>query len=89
EGGELLAPCLKDAQERHAALRRKDHTIVTERIEFIDEGRALVWFAPSVEGISTESRRGEAVVVGSAWKMARTTFCELMTSAGVECPPSP
>ena len=32
-------------------------------------------------------RRGEAVLVGGTWKMSRRTFCELMSLAGVECPP--
>jgi hypothetical protein len=87
EGGELLAPCLKEAQERHAALRRKDHTIAIERVQFIDTEHASVWFVPSLEGLPSDRRRGDAVLVDSTWKMARTTFCELMYVAGVECPP--
>ncbi len=89
EGGELLAPCLKEAQERHAALRRRGQTVTIERVQFIDEEHASVWFAPSLEGMPSNRRRGDAVVVDSVWKMARTTFCELMKMAGVECPPTP
>jgi hypothetical protein len=87
EGGDLLGACLKEAQERHAGLRRKDGIITIDHIEFVDEEHAAVTFVLALEGLAPTSRRGSAVVVGSAWKMARSTFCELMTLTGVECPP--
>ena len=89
EGGELLGPCLKEAQERHAGLRRQDGTVTVEHIEFVDENHASVHFAVSLEGIPSEARRGLAVIDDSTWKVARVTFCELMKLAGVECPPIP
>jgi hypothetical protein len=88
EGGEVLGPCLKEAQERHAGLRRQDGTITVDRIEFVDENHASVLFAVTLEGIPSEARRGHAVVDDSTWKVARATFCELMRLAGVECPPA-
>ena len=87
EGGELLGPCLKEAQERHAGLRRSDGTVRIDDIEFLDEDHASVVFALALEGLMSEPRRGEALVVDAVWKMSRTTFCELMTLAGVQCPP--
>jgi hypothetical protein len=87
QGGELLGPCLKEAQERHAGLRRHTGTVAIEGIEFIDEEHASVAFSLSLEGLSSETRRGDALVVEGTWKVARGTFCDLMTLAGVECPP--
>jgi hypothetical protein len=88
EGGELLGPCLKEAQERHASLRRSDGAVIIDRIEFVDETHASVLFAVAREGISPDVRSGEALMVDSTWKMARATFCALMTLAGVTCPPT-
>jgi hypothetical protein len=87
DGGDLLGPCLKEAQERHAAMRRTDQPITIERIQFVDEEHAIVSFAVSLEGLPSERRGGNALVVGPTWKVARTTFCELMELAGVKCPP--
>ena len=89
EGGELLGPCLKEAQERHAGLRRQDGTMIVEDIEFVDETHASVLFVVTLEGIPSEARRGQAVIDDSTWKVARVTFCALMKLAGVECPPIP
>jgi hypothetical protein len=88
DGGELLGPCLKEAQERHAALRHMDQSVEIDHIQFLDEEHASVSFALSVEGLSSEMRQGEALVIDSKWKMARSTFCELMRLAGVQCPPA-
>jgi hypothetical protein len=87
EGGDLLGACLKEAQERHAGLRRKDGIITIDHIEFVDEEHASVTFAIALEGLPPASRQGTAVVVDSVWKVARSTFCQLMTLTGVECPP--
>jgi len=87
EGGDHLGPCLKEAQERHAALRRTDQPVTIENVEFVDEEHAIVSFALSLEGLSSEPRRGDALVVDSTWKVARMTFCQLMELAGVKCPP--
>ncbi len=89
EGGELLGPCLKEAHVRHAALRRKDDAVAVDGIEFIDETHAAVSFTVSLEGVSPERRTGDALVVDSTWKVARSTFCALMSLAGVQCPPMP
>ena len=88
DGGDLLGPCLKEAQERHAAMRRTDRPVIIEAVQFVDEEHAIVSFAVSLEGLSSEPRSGNALVVGSTWKVARTTFCDLMELAGVKCPPT-
>jgi hypothetical protein len=88
EGGDLLGPCLKEAQERHAAFRRPDGKVTIDHIEFLDEEHASVTFTVVLEGTSSELLRGYALVVDATWKVARTTFCQLMSLAGVECPPA-
>lgn len=86
EGGEQLGPCLKEAQERHAALRRKDRAVSVANIEFVDERHASVSFTLSLEGVSSALRTGDVLVIDSVWKVARSTFCELMDLVGVSCP---
>jgi hypothetical protein len=87
EGGDALGPCLKEAQERHADLRRKEQTVMIDDVEFVDETNAVVRFAVSLAGRPPTAVRGDAVLVDNIWKMARGTFCALMALAGVECPP--
>jgi len=88
EGGELLGPCLKEAQERHAALRHDDGAVTIDEVQFIDEEHASVMVALTLPGVPSARIRGHAVVVDAAWKVARATFCELMRLTGVECPPT-
>jgi hypothetical protein len=88
EGGDLLGACLKEAQERHAGLRRKEGIITIDHVDFVDEDHASVTFAIALEGLSPALLNGTAVVVDSIWKVARSTFCELMALTGVECPPT-
>jgi hypothetical protein len=88
EGGAELASYLKEAQERHAALRHPDGTIVIDEIEFIDEEQAVVVFTLTLEGVSSEARRGQVLAIDGHWKVARSTFGELMGIAGVNCPPT-
>jgi hypothetical protein len=88
EGGDHLGATLKEAQERHAGLRHKDGTITIDHVEFVDEAHAAVTFAIALEGLSPALLHGAAVVGDSGWKVARSTFCELMALTGVECPPT-
>jgi hypothetical protein len=88
EGGELLGPCLKEAQVRHASWRRHHGTVTIDSIEFLDETHAAVAFTIALEGIPPDPLRGRALVVDATWKVARHTFCMLMGLAGVDCPPA-
>jgi hypothetical protein len=87
EGGELLGPCLKEAQERHAALRHSHGTVTVDHVQFLDEEHASVMVALALEGVPSTRVRGEALLVDSVWKVSRATFCQLMQLAGVACPP--
>ncbi len=61
---------------------------MVDEITFVDATHAAVWFSVSVDGASVlPNRRGDAVIVDGAWKMARSTFCGLVGLAGVPCPP--
>ena len=41
-----------------------------------------------MEAVPKLPLRRDAVLVDGQWKMARSTFCDLMRLAGVECPPT-
>jgi hypothetical protein len=88
EGGETLGPVLVAAKEQHRGIAPQGATVVTsvDEIVFTDPGHPAVWFSIAVNGTTMLSRRrGEAVVVDGVWKVARSTFCELMALAGVQC----
>jgi hypothetical protein len=90
ELGADLGPTLLQALERNPFPPPAKSSIDVDAVAFIDADHAAVWFTITIEGIPRLSnQRGEAVVVDGAWKMARSTFCALMASAGVACPPEP
>jgi hypothetical protein len=87
EAGESLAPTVRRAAERVSTNRVK---ITVSEVKFLSAQRAAVVFA-----ISTEDERqllgdnvGEAVSDERRWRVARSTFAQLMRLAGVE-PPRP
>jgi hypothetical protein len=85
--GENLGATLILARERRRVPETPE-VVVIDEIVFTESEHATVWFTVSVTGSPiARPRRGDAVVVNGAWKMARSTFCELMATAGVECPP--
>jgi hypothetical protein len=90
EKGENLGPTLAAANEqgRGVVPEGKKATLTVDEIEFYDIQRAAVWFSISIDQRRLLSRhRGEAVLVAGQWKMARSTFCQLMALAGISCPP--
>jgi hypothetical protein len=90
ERGDDLGPTLQRAQGRGPAQMATRAAIEVTDIAFVDRAHAAVWFTITIDGNpALSSRRGEAVAVDGAWKMARATFCELMRLAGIECPPEP
>ena len=90
EMGEDLGPTLLQALERNPFPPPAESRIDVDAVAFVDAEHAAVWFTITIDGIPRLSnQRGDAVLVDGAWKMARSTFCALMTSAGVACPPRP
>ncbi len=90
EMGADLGPTLLQALERNPFPPPAESRIDVDAVAFVDTEHAAVWFTITIDGIPRLSnQRGDAVVVDGAWKMARSTFCALMASAGVACPPRP
>ncbi len=88
EGGEILGPTLRAARERLRSPGTAEVVYMVDEISFIDATHAAVWFSIAVDGASVlPNRRGDAIIVDGTWKMARSTFCELVGLAGVPCPP--
>jgi hypothetical protein len=89
EGGATLGPTLLAAQTRSPFPSTADITIEVSRVEFTDAEHAEVTYTVTTDGVPRLSDRpGRATVVNGAWKVARSTFCDLMRLAGVECPPA-
>ena len=92
EKGDNLGPTLAAANERGRIVVPEGQVATTsaDEIHFYDAQRALVWFSIATDHRTLLSRhRGEAVLVDGGWKMARSTFCEIMALAGIVCPPEP
>jgi hypothetical protein len=90
EQGEDLGPCLAAARENSSQFVPEGAalTLSVDEVAFVDAGHATVWFTVSVDGTPMlRRRRGEAFLLDGGWKMARSTFCDLMALVGVECPP--
>ena len=91
QGGVTLGPVLAAAKERHRDVAPQDTDVVisVDGLVFTDPDHAAVWYSLSIVGRTMlPRRRGDAVVVDGVWKVARSTFCDLMDLAGVPCPPA-
>ena len=90
ERGEDLGPCVAMAKARNRGIAPEGAEVVhtVDEIVFIDHEHAAVWFSISIDGrVMLHRHRGDAVVVDGQWKMARSTFCHIMSMGGVQCPP--
>ena len=90
EKGDELGPTLLLANERTRDIVGDGSNVIisADEIHFYHPERAGVSFSISMgERLLLGGQRGEAVLVGGTWKMARSTFSHLMALAGVACPP--
>jgi hypothetical protein len=90
ERGETLGPVLATARDNRRGIAPQGAEFVTsvDEIVFTDPDHAAVWFSIAVDGRTLlPHHRGDALVVDGVWKVARSTFCNLMALAGVQCPP--
>ena len=90
EGGSNLGPAMREVRQRFPAGRNMDVSI--EHIRFVDRDEAEVHFSMIFGGgfpMHPMPSTGHAVLVGDEWKMARHTYCELISRVGVQCPPAP
>ncbi len=88
EKGSNLGPTLANAKANRSDIAGQEVTISVDEVVFVDTEHAAVLFSISANPqLLVHRHRGDAVVEGGRWKMARSTFCELMTMAGISCPP--
>jgi hypothetical protein len=90
EHGEAPGPVLIAAKEQRRDVVPQGTDVVTsvDEIVFTDPDHAAVRFSIVADGRTMLSRhRGDAVLLDGSWKVARSTFCDLMGMAGVPCPP--
>jgi len=90
EDGENLGPTLLAAQERQANFiaETADISVSVDVVQFVDATHAAVWFTIAADGRPLlQHHGGGAVMIDGTWKMARSTFCGLMSLGGVQCPP--
>ena len=92
ERGEDLGPTVEmaKAKARSRGIADDDSAVAVtvEEVQFIDSEHAAAWFSISINGHSmVRHHRGDAVLVNGKWKMARSTFCHIMSMGGVPCPP--
>jgi hypothetical protein len=86
EKGDNLGPTLAAARANRPDISARV-VISVDEVVFVDTQHAAVWFSISVDGHPLLSHhRGDAVLVDGTWKMARSTFCQLMAMGGVSCP---
>jgi hypothetical protein len=90
EDGARLGSTMEQARQARQRFRgTTEMDIAVERIRFISEDRAEVSFLLvfPVEPLSRVPNNGTAILIDGHWKVARETYCRLVQSLGVECPP--
>jgi Clp amino terminal domain, pathogenicity island component/ClpX C4-type zinc finger len=90
EKGDNLGWAVAAARENRPAYLDQEIIFAVDEIIFVEPEHAAVWYSIFVNGGQVLNRhRADALVVDGVWKMARSTFCEIMAMAGVGCPPDP
>jgi hypothetical protein len=87
QDGPALHGALEQARGNYPqALRSARPT--TGDVVFLAPDRAAVIFQISyADGMNLEEQIGYAVFVDNAWKVARETYCTVLSWAGGSCPP--
>jgi hypothetical protein len=87
DGGEL-GWALAAVRANRQSYLNSEVVFTVDEIIFVDPKHAAVWYSISLDGNPVLQRhRGDAVVVDHAWKMARTTFSQLLAMGGINLPP--
>lgn len=90
QGGENLGPSLREAGNRAPGGADEPASGRVELIKFLGPDHAIVWFELERGGRSLLGlMEGRAYLVGSRWLVDRSTFCRIVGSVGVVCPPPP
>jgi len=86
--GPTVAMAKSMARNRGIDPEASEVAVIVDEVRFVDAEHAAVWFSISIDGHPVVvHHRGNALVVAGEWKMARTTFCQIMSMGGVPCPP--
>jgi hypothetical protein len=88
-GGSNLVPAMREASDRFTAQAGLDVSV--EHIRFLSEDEAQVSFVLlfPLSDLARMPEAGHAVLVDGQWKVARETYCRLVSRIGVQCPPPP
>jgi hypothetical protein len=91
DSGDLAETLAASREARRQFRGTGEMEISVETIRFLEEDEAEVSFvllfpSPVVPRFPSQ---GHARLVGGEWKVARDTFCRLVASLGVHCPPRP
>ena len=87
ERGANLTSSMQEVSDRYGPARDLD--VAVDYVRFLSEDEAEVHFVLLLSqfGPSGLARTGHAVRVGDEWKVARDTWCGLVSMVGVQCPP--
>jgi hypothetical protein len=90
EGGANLAGTMKEAHQARQRFRgTSEMDVIVEHIRFVGEDEAEVSFVLVFPGgpLPRLPTAGHAVLIDGEWKVARQTYCNLVQTLGVHCPP--
>jgi hypothetical protein len=89
EKGANLGWAVGAAKANRAAYLDREIIFTVDDVIFVDPEHAAVWFSISVNGGQVLDRHpGDAVLIDGEWKMALSTFRQMMAMAGVALPPA-
>jgi hypothetical protein len=87
EKGADLGWAVAAARANRTAYLDREIIFTVDEIVFVDPEHAAVWFSIFVNGGQVlNGHRGDAVLVDGEWKMALSTFTQMMAMAGVSLP---
>ncbi|MBV8950444.1 MAG: hypothetical protein JOZ99_06190 [Actinobacteria bacterium] len=88
EGGANLGATMREAEQRRPWPEPID--ISVDALRFIADDEAEVRFVLLLPAgpVQRVPYLGHAVLDGGRWKVARSTYCDLVSSTGVRCPPA-
>ena len=87
EQGANLAPAMEELRARYAPAQNVDVSV--DYVRFVSDDEAEVRYSLQLPqfGPSGLAQTGYAVLVDGEWQMSRDTWCNLVSMAGVQCPP--
>jgi hypothetical protein len=89
EDGDALRETLSEVRVRFPQREQMDVTVDSIRFLDVDEAevRFSLYFAANMP-IGPTNETGHAVLIDGSWRVARETWCRLITRIGVQCPPA-